>query len=139
MKKEKYLKMILKITAIFLWYFTPLFFFIVWDINRANPLLKEGTILGDMLVRRPYQWDFELFFAGLFLVWGIFVWRATKDTQKDSNIIKFTGWAFLVQAITMILAGAIRSQDLMHLLNDSIYWFILAFLILYFAPTPQKN
>jgi len=129
----------LKATAIFLWYFVALFFFIVWDINRVNPILKEGSTFGDMMVRFPYQWDFELFFAGLFLVWGIYVWRATKNTQEDANLIRFTGWAFLIHAVTMVIVGAIRSQDLVHLLTDSIYWFIFAFLILYFAPTPQKK
>lgn len=139
MNKEKYLNIILKITAFFLWYFVALFFFVVWDMNRANPLFKEGTTLGDMMVRHPYQWDFELFFAGLFLVWGIFVWRATKTTEKNSNIIKFTGWAFFVHAITMIIVGIIRSQELVHLLNDSIYWFLLSFLILYFSAKLQKS
>jgi len=134
MKKEKCLKITLKITGLFLWYFVALFFFIVWDMNRSTSLLKEGTTLGDLMIRHPYQWDFELFFAGLFLVWGIFIWRATKDTRKDLNLIKFTGWAFLIHASTMIIAGAVKTQDLTHLISDSISWFILSFLILYFAP-----
>lgn len=138
MKKEKYLNIVLKATAIFLWYFVALFFFIIWDLNRDKPILKEGTTFGDMIVRFPYQWDFELFFAGLFLVWGIFLWKATKNNQKDSNLIKFTGWAFLVHAITMIIVGSIHSQDLVHLLTDSIYWFIFAFLILYFSSSQNK-
>ena len=129
--------MTLKTTAIFLWYFVALFFFIIWDINRVNPFFKEGSTLGDMMIRHPYQWDFELFFAGLFLVWGIFIWQAAKNPQKDSSIIKFTGWAFLIHAVTMIIVGFIRSQELIHLLNDSIYWFFLSFLILYFAPKQQ--
>ena len=139
MKKEKFLYIILKAAAIFLWYFVAIFFFIVWDINRENLILKEGSIFGEMMVRFPYQWDFELFFAGLFLVWGFYLWRATENTQKDSNFIKFTGWAFLIHAITMIVVGTIRSQDLVHLVTDSIYWFLFAFLILHCASTPQKN
>lgn len=139
MTKEKNLKIILKITAVFLWYFVALFFFIVWDMSRESPLFQKGTTLGDMMARSPYQWDFELFFAGLFLVWGIFVWRAAKNIQKDLNLIKFTGWAFLVHAVTMIIVGAIRKQELIHLLNDSIYWFLLGFLILYFAVKGGKE
>ena len=139
MKKEKYLKFALKAAAIFLWSFVPIFLFIVWDINRANPILKEGEPLGDMIIRFPYQWDFELFFAGFFLVWGIYIWRATKDIQKDINLIRFTSWAFLVHGITYLIAGAFRTNEIVHILTDSTYWFAFAFLILYFAPAPQKN
>lgn len=138
MKKIRHLDILLKTTAIFLWYFVALFFFLIWDLNRANPFLEGGTMLGDMIVRRPYQWDFELFFAGLFLVWGIFLWHASKDTQKDSVFIRFTGWAFLIHAITMIIVGIIRSQDLLHLLSDSIYWFLLGFLLLR-SPVPRTK
>jgi len=111
---QKLLNTTLKISAIFLWYFVALFFFIVWDMNQANRLFKEGTTLGDMMVRHPYQWDFELFFAGLFLIWGISLWRASRNTQKDSALIKFTGWAFLIHAITMLIVGAIKQEDLKH-------------------------
>lgn len=138
MKKEKYLDITLKAAAIFLWSFSPLFLFIVWDIHRENPILKEGEALGDMILRFPYRWDFELFFAGFFLVWGIYVWRATKDIQKDINLVKFTGWAFFVHGITYLITGAFRSNELVHLLTDSVYWFVFAFLILYLAPTTQK-
>ena len=138
MKEKNHLSILLKVTAIFLWYFVTLFFFLVWDLNRVDPFLKEGTLLGDMIVRHPYQWDFELFFAGLFLVWGIFLWKASKNTQKDCALIRFTGWAFLVHATTMIVVGVINSQDFIHLASDSIYWFILGSLLLG-LPTTSRD
>lgn len=126
-------KSILRVTALFLWYFVVVFLFIVWDINNGSPLLQEGTTIGKLMVRYPYQWDFELFFAGLFLVWGIFIWRAGKDISASRSLIQFTGWAFLVHAITMIIVGLIKTDDLIHMLNDSIYWFIFGTLTLYSA------
>ena len=139
MKKEKYLSFVLKCSALFLWYFVALFAFIVLDGNRAEPLLKEGTALGDMMIRFPYQWDFELFFAGLFLVWGIFLWRSTRTIERDMNMIQFTGWAFLMHAVTMIGAGMIRTQDFVHLLTDSIPWYVLGFLIVYLEYRRRKT
>lgn len=84
------------------------------------------------MIRYPYQWDFELFFAGLFLVWGIFIWRASQNLHRDKSVIHFTAWAFLTHAVTMIIVGLIRQQELTHLVNDSISWFLMSFLIFYF-------
>lgn len=140
MKEKKSLNILLKVTAIFLWYFVVLFFFLAWDLSRANPFFEEGSFMGDMVVRQPYQWDFELFFAGLFLVWGVFLWQASKEPQKNSSFIRFTGWAFLVHAITMIIVGLIKSEDFIHLVSDSIYWFLFSSLLLYLqAPLTQQK
>lgn len=130
--KIKPLQITLKITAIFLWYFVALFFFIVWDLNRATPFFEKGTLLGDMVIRSPYQWDFELMFSGLFLIWGIYVWEAAKNPEQNKAIISFTAWGFLMHAVTMIIIGLIRQHELVHLANDSIYWFTISFFIFYF-------
>lgn len=132
MLTEKFQKNILRLSALFLWYFVVLFFFIVWDLQRAEPLFKQGTLLGDAMIRFPYQWDFELFFAGLFFVWGIFLWQASTNILRDARLAAFTGWAFIVHALTMIIVGIIRNQELAHLVNDSISWFLLGSLLLYF-------
>ncbi len=132
MNKEKSLKVILKLTSIFLFYFVLLFVFITWDLNQTNSILEEGTTLGNLIIRYPYQWDFELFFAGLFLVWGISLWKSSKDVGKNSLMIGFTGWAFLVHAITMLIVGITKTEVLTHLATDSIPWFIFGILILSF-------
>lgn len=128
MKNEKFLKIVLKISSIYLWYFTPLFLLIISDIGKR--LFREGTPLGEAIVRHPYQWDYELMFAGFFLVWGIFVWKAAKNPEQNLTFIKFTAWGFFVTVITNILVGLFKTQDLVHLINDSISWFVLGFLIL---------
>ena len=127
------MSIVLKITSVFLWYFVVLFFFIVWDLNRAEPLFREGTRLGDAMIRFPYQWDFELMFAGIFLVWGIFLWKASRNAKNNLLFIRFTAWAFLVHAISMIIIGLINSQELMHLVNDSIFWFLITFLLFFYS------
>ncbi len=129
MNQEKNLKIILKISAIFLWYFTPLFILIV-----TSPFLfKQGTFWGDLIVRHPYQWDYELMFAGFYLVWGIFVWKTAKNPGNNLSFIKFTAWGFLANVVTNIIVGLLRTQELSHLVTDSIPWFGLGLLIFYFS------
>ncbi len=130
---EKVLKVTLRITALFLWYFVLLFLFIVLDMNMSTPFLKEGTFIGDMMIRYPYQWDYELMFAGLFLVWGIFLWKASKKLSENKMVIQFTAWAFLAHAVSMIIVGLIRSSAFTHLVTDSILWFLISFLIFYLS------
>ncbi|MBI5803536.1 hypothetical protein HY448_02515 [Candidatus Pacearchaeota archaeon] len=130
MEKEKYLKIILKISSLFLLYFIPLFFLVVSDFGKN--FLQVGTFLGNLLIRYPYQWDYELMFLGIYLVWGIFLWKASKNPEKNITFIKFTAWGFIVNAITMIIVGSVKTEDLIHLITDSVPWFGLGFLIFYF-------
>lgn len=131
MAKEKFLKIILKISAVFLWYFVPLFFLIV--SGTGNRLFQQDTFWGNLIVRYPYQWDYELMLAGFYLIWGIFVWKASKNPANNLNFIKFTAWGFLVNVLTNIIVGLFRTYELAHLITDSISWFVLGFLILYFS------
>lgn len=131
MHNDRYLKNVLKISAIFLWYFTPLFLLIVSDIGSR--LFQENTFWGNLIVRHPYQWDYELMFAGFFLIWGIFVWKAARTPEKDLTFIKFTAWGFFAIVLTNILVGLFRTQDLIHLITDSIPWLVLGLLIFYMS------
>ncbi len=126
MNSEKSLKLLLKISTIFLWYFTPLFLLIV----SSQFLFPEGTFWGNLIVRHPYQWDYELMFAGFYLIWGIFVWKAANNPQNNLSFIKFTAWGFFATALTNIIVGLFRPHELMHLTTDSILWLLLGFLIL---------
>lgn len=130
MTTDKYPKIVLKISAIFLCYFTPLFLFIVLDIG--NWPLQPNSFFGDLIVRHPYQWDYELMFAGLYLVWGIFIWRASKNLGNNLMFIRFTAWGFFVNASTMVITGLLKTQELAHLAIDSIPWLALSFLMFYF-------
>jgi len=131
MKTQKYLKIVLKISAIFLWYFTPLFLLIVSDVG--NQLFQSGTFFGDLIVRYPYQWDYELMFAGFYLVWGIFVWKAAKNPENNSTFIKFTAWGFFANVATNMIVGLFRTEELSHLVTDSIPWLVLGFFIFYLS------
>lgn len=131
MDVEKSLKISLKISAIFLWYFTPLFLFIVSDIG--SNLFQQDTILGNLIVRYPYQWDYELMFAGFYFIWGVFIWKASKNPENNLSFIKFTAWGFFANVLTNIIAGLFRMEELAHLMTDSIPWFVLGYLILYFS------
>ena len=133
MNKVQFLKITLRIAAFFLWYLSLLFLLIIWDVNASTPFLKKGTFVGDLIIRYPYQWDYELMFAGLFLVWGTFVWRASKNLQSNKTIIQFTAWGFLAHAMSMIVVGVIKTTDFAHLATDSTPWFIISFLVFYFA------
>ncbi|GEM_PF-2962594 len=119
--------MLLKICAIFLWYFTLVFLLAVF--GSYIPLLKENTFLGDILIRRPYQFDFELMFTVLYFVWGIFLWKSSVNPNKNSNFVSFTAWAFLTQAIVMIVLAVLRTDETLHFVLDSIPWFILGTLL----------
>ncbi len=108
-----------KISALYLWWYVIVFILVVVDLKFG--FLSETV--KNILARYPYQWDYEFMFTTLFFVWGVFLW-------KDSHLNKFSGYAFLTQGIVMIILGAIRENEMIHLFTDSILWIILGCLLL---------
>lgn len=115
----------LKVLAIILWLFTPLFLITILYLN--NLINLPGWLIPD--IRGEYKWDFELMFAVIYFVWGIFLWKAAKYPVKHLLFIDFTIWANLIHGLTMILIGIINKDEFFHLLNDGGLLIILASLI----------
>ena len=120
-----------------MWYFTPLFLLIVSDIGSL--LFQQSTFWGNAIIRFPYQWDYELMFAGFYLIWGIFVWKAAKNPENNLSFIKFTAWGFFATVITNILVGLFRTHELSHLIGDSVPWLILGLLIITLSKELEKK
>ena len=116
------MKYITKIAALYLFWYVLVFILVVVDLN-FNFLAPE---IKNFLARYPYQWDYELMFSTLFLVWGIFLWRSSKN----ETFVKFSGIAFIVQGITIITLGFLRQAEASHFFIDSILWLILGFILL---------
>ena len=123
---QNYLKWNLRLTSVFLWYFTPAYILTV--LGSVSNL----RIFGYSFVRQPYQWDFELMFAVLFLIWGIFTWIASCNPKENSLFVRFTAWALLTHGIVMICLGFLRAGELTHFLIDSVPYFVLG-LVLFFG------
>lgn len=117
------MKWALRLTAVFLWYFTPIY------ILTLLGAVTNLSFRGYSFVRQPYQWDFELMFAVFFLVWGIFIWRASHNPLQYILFIHFTAWALLTHALVMISLGILRAGEFIHFFIDSIPYFVLGILL----------
>lgn len=124
MLKLNYLKWSLRITALFLWYFTPVYIFTVLG------LITNVSIFSYSFVRQPYQWDFELMFAVLFLVWGIFLWMASNKSAENILFIRFTAWSLMTHVAVMVSLGLSREGELVHFFVDSIPYLILGIVLI---------
>ena len=67
-----------------------------------------------------YAWDFELMFTAIFLVWGYYLWKISKNPLENLTFIDFTIWATIFHLIAMLLIGVIRASDLSHMLKDML-------------------
>lgn len=112
------MKIINKIAAVYLWWYSLVFIVVVADLKIG--FLSVG--IKNILARYPYQWDFELMFAMLFVVWGIFLWR-------DVKLSRFSGYLFLSQGIAMILLAFLQTGEGAHFIMDSILWLALGLLL----------
>lgn len=116
----------LKLLAIYFWSFTPTF------ILSIAP--QRDSLLGQMFIREAQvtEWQFELLFALIFLVWGAFLWKASTNPSSYSFFIKFTIWTSLAHLAWMLLLAVIEYADRLHLLRDALVLGALIGLVLWF-------
>lgn len=120
------LSLALKLLAIYFWSFTPTFI--------LSLLPQRNTVLGEMFIRdaQVVGYQFELLFALIFLIWGIYLWKASRRPDSYYFFIDFTIWASVAHLLWMILVAVMQPADMMHLLRDAFVLAIPLGLIIYF-------
>lgn len=110
------LKFSLRLLSLFFWWYLVVF------LLSVLPLL--GIAMPEWLIPEfrgaNYAWDFELMFTTIFAIWGVYLWKASKEPQKHLMFIDFTIVATLAHIGSMILVGYLRTEDLLHMLNDAV-------------------
>ncbi len=116
----------IKLLAIYFWSFTPTFV--------LSLLPQRNTALGELFVRdaQVVGYQFELLFALIFLVWGVYLWKASRNPGAHLFFIDFTVWASAAHLLWMLLIAASQSADAMHLLRDAVTLAIPLGLVIYF-------
>lgn len=66
-----------------------------------------------------YVWDFELFFTSISIVWAIFLWRASSNPLTSKTFILFTIWATVAHMLAMVIVGAFKPIEAIHLFKDA--------------------
>ena len=120
------LSLSLKILALYFWSFTPTFI--------LSLLPQRNTSLGEIFIRdaQVAGYQFELLFALIFLVWGVYLWKAAEKPTKQKFFIDFTIWASIVHLAWMILMAILQPADLVHLLRDATILAVLLGLVIYY-------
>lgn len=119
------LSLSLKLLAIYFWSFTPVFI--------LSLLPQRDTALGKMFIRdaQLVGYQFELLFALIFLVWGIYLWRASKRPDRHYLFVDFTVWASIVHLLWMVFVAVMQPADMVHLLRDALFLAIPLGLVVY--------
>ena len=121
---RKSFSVVLKIQAVVFLLFAA---FVIFTILFGQNPLSEFFYQGE-----EFHWDYEVMFAGLFFVWGIFLWMISYDPAKHASFIDFTIVANAMHIAVMIVIGLIDSNELRHLFTDGVFLFVPTLLILYF-------
>ncbi len=121
------LKLSLRILALFFWWYGVVFVLSVAQIGgMALPQLPFLEYRGE-----AYAWDFELMFTAIFVVWGSYLWIASKEPQQHRLFVDFTIVATIAHIAAMLVIGSIRTADLTHLLIDAVALSIPTALVVY--------
>lgn len=106
----------LRILAVFFWWYGVVFVLSVLQLGGLSlPALPFLEYRGD-----AYAWDFELMFTAIFVVWGWYLWIASKEPQEHRLFIDFTLVATSAHIGAMLVIGLIRPSGLSHLLIDAV-------------------
>ena len=121
------LKLALRILALFFWWYGVVFVLSVAQLGGLSlPALPFLEYRGD-----AYAWDFELMFTAIFMVWGSYLWIASKEPLRHRLFVDFTIVATVAHIAAMLVIGFIRTTDLTHLLIDAVMLSIPTALVIY--------
>lgn len=128
------LSLALKIFALFFWWYGVVFVVSIAPL-LGFPVSEEfiPEYRGDV-----YAWDFELLFTSIFIVWGWFLWVASRAPEKHTFFINFTVAATIAHIMSMLIIGFVRSEDLWHMLKDAIALAIPVVLVLHTRGTNAR-
>lgn len=106
----------LRILSLFFWWYLVVFVLSVLPLVGINlPPWTVPAFRGE-----TYAWDFELLFTVIFVVWAIYLWKASQNLLANKTFIAFTIWATAAHILAMFLIGLIRPADLPHLAIDGL-------------------
>ncbi len=123
---EKIYSYILKFICLELWIFSAKVIIVIIGLILGASFVQEGHFLGEILMRHPYRWDFETMIATIYIFWGIFLWKASREPEKHQSIIQFTIYANIFHGLLMFVQALIRTQETARLLGDTMHLFIPA-------------
>lgn len=121
---------LLKFVCLELWIFSAKVIVVIIGLALDAAFVQEGHFLGDILMRHPYRWDFETMIAAIYIVWGIFLWKASREPEKHSSLISFTIYANLFHGALMFVQALIRTHETTRLLGDTLHLFLPAAVLL---------
>lgn len=116
----------LKLLAVFYWSYIPTFL-----LSFSS---YRYTDLGQIFVREAQvaNWEFELLFLLIFMIWGIFLWKVSNNPYKHRLFIDFTLFAGLIHILWMLFVASVNTMDTLHLVKDAAVFSIPLVLVYYF-------
>ena len=124
-------KFFLRICAVYLLLYVGSFLIVVVNSLLNEALFPVDSVIGSVLARYPYAFDFEAMFAVLFFVWAVYLWRAADDIKQNSLFISFSGWALLTHGFVFVGLALFTGQDVWHFLRDSAHMIFFGIAQLY--------
>ena len=115
----------IRLAALILWIFVTTI-----GLALLYKIVGKEDFFSAYLIREPYRWDFELMFAAIYFIWGIFLWRAARQPISNLSFIDFTIWANVAHGAVMIAIAFLREGEFFHLLSDSILFISVAILLI---------
>lgn len=113
--------------------FTSLFVLTLFDA----PVIQEGGALR-FLRWEPLAKHIELMIEIVYIVWGVFFFRAARDPEGYRSFIDFTIWANLAHGLLMVAQTIAMPQFMHKMYTDNAYCLVLAFGPLWLRPQARR-
>ena len=126
----RYLSLVLRVFGVILvGLFTTLFILTAVD----SPLMQQGGALV-WLRWKPFSKHVELMLEIVYLVWGVFMLRASTNPRSYLSFIDFTAWANAAHGILMVIQTFVVADHWHKLYTDDLLTLILAGLLFWLRP-----
>ena len=120
------------ISIIFIVGFLPVFVLAVLD----SPIVAQGSLIASLFRWQPYNVAYFGMLVTIFIVWGIFLWKASRNPKEQRLFIDFTIWASLAHAVFMLVFAIYLEGELIHVVGDVAVLALIAAVLYWLRPRP---
>ena len=124
------LSVALKVISIFFMSFVVFAILVIID----SPLVSEGSVIAALGRWHPFNKAYEIMIATVYIVWGIMLWRASKNPSDHKSLIEFTIWGNLAHAAVMLALALLLEGELIHAIGDVLILGLVGGVLLWLRP-----
>jgi hypothetical protein len=97
-------------------------------------IITGSSFLASIFRWQPHNKAYEGMISSIYIVWGIMLWRASRNPIEHKSLIEFTIWGNAAHGAVMLISAVVLSGELIHIVSDVLLLPVIAGVLYWLRP-----